>query len=71
MNEVKIKVMVVGICGLDIYKMISRWKYLLFVIMGYEFVGYIVEIGVKVIDLNVGDRVVVILFKLCSVCEYC
>lgn len=70
-DEVKIKVMVVGICGLDFLRVLKYWKYLVLVILGYEFFGVIVEVGKDVKNVKVGDRVVVIFFIFCNECEYC
>ncbi|WP_017729640.1 galactitol-1-phosphate 5-dehydrogenase [Halalkalibacterium ligniniphilum] len=70
-DEVKIKVMAAGICGSDTHKMTSKWKYPLPTIMGHEFSGFIVEIGEKVTNASIGDRVVAIPFLPCNDCEYC
>ncbi|WP_071396176.1 galactitol-1-phosphate 5-dehydrogenase [Bacillus tuaregi] len=70
-DEVKIKVMAVGICGSDTHKMTSQWKYALPAIMGHEFSGYIVEKGSDVTNYQIGDRVLGVPFEPCHKCEYC
>ncbi|KLV23484.1 galactitol-1-phosphate 5-dehydrogenase [Niallia circulans] len=70
-TEVKVKVMAAGICGSDTHKMTSVWKYPLPAIMGHEFSGIVTEIGSKVTNVKVGERVVVIPFIPCNECEYC
>lgn len=70
-NEVKIRVKSCGICGSDIHKMQTRWKYEYPAVMGHEFVGEIVEIGSNVENYKIGDRVVAIPFIPCDKCIYC
>lgn len=70
-NEVRVKVRVAGICGSDIHKMQTRWKYPLPAVMGHEFAGEICEIGDNVDHLKLGDRVAGIPFLPCYSCEYC
>lgn len=58
LDEVLIKVKKIGICGMDIY--IWNWDEWVFVIVlilmiiGYEFVGEIVEIGCDVLGFLIG-----------------
>ncbi|WP_196220152.1 galactitol-1-phosphate 5-dehydrogenase [Terrilactibacillus tamarindi] len=70
-DEVKVKVMAAGICGSDIHKMMTKWKYTLPAIMGHEFSGIVVEKGKDVSHVHVGDRVIGIPFIPCHQCEYC
>ena len=70
-NEVKIKVFACGICGSDIHKMQSSWKYGYPAVIGHEFSGQIIEIGKDVTNYKVGDRVVAAPFIPCRKCHYC
>lgn len=70
-NDVKIKVVAAGICGSDIHKMQTRWKYSYPAVMGHEFCGEIVEVGSKVTKHKIGDRVVCVPFLPCKECRYC
>ncbi|MBF0714020.1 galactitol-1-phosphate 5-dehydrogenase [Gemella sp. GH3] len=70
-KDVKIRVKSCGICGSDIHKMQTTWKYKYPATMGHEFVGEIVEIGRDVAKYKVGDRVVCIPFLPCRSCNYC
>lgn len=71
-NEVKIKVMAVGICGTDIkIKHGQSWCNPP-VILGHELSGQIVEIGEDVTSVKVGDRVVCETAQvICKNCYYC
>lgn len=71
-EEVLIEVKVVGICGTDIHIFDDEFKYSTPVIMGHEFSGEIVEIGEKVKEWKVGDRVVSEPHTgACRVCRLC
>lgn len=70
-DEVKVKVMAAGICGSDPPRILNNWKYSTPAVPGHEFAGYIEEIGSDVVNVKVGDRVVVIPFLPCYECEYC
>lgn len=71
-DKVKIKVYYVGICGIDIYIYEGYYKVNFLVILGYEFFGEIVEVGVDVKDFKVGDCVIFeMIFYVCNECEYC
>lgn len=71
-NEVKIKVMAVGICGTDIkIKNGQSWCNPP-VILGHELSGQIVETGEDVTSVKVGDRVVCETAQvICKNCYYC
>lgn len=69
--DVKIKVVACGICGSDIHKMQTKWKYAYPAVMGHEFSGQVVEVGKKVTKHKVGDRVVAVPFLPCYQCRYC
>lgn len=70
-KEVKIKVKYCGICGSDIHKLQTKWKYGYPAIMGHEFTGEVVELGSEITKFDIGDRVVVIPFLPCKNCSYC
>lgn len=70
-KDVKIKVKYCGICGSDIHKLQTRWKYSYPAVMGHEFSGEVVEIGSQVTKFKVGDRVAAIPFLPCKNCRYC
>lgn len=70
-KDVKIKVHAAGICGSDIHKMQTKWKYQYPAVMGHEFCGEIVETGSDVTKYKVGDRVVCVPFLPCNKCRYC
>lgn len=70
-DEVRVKVKAAGICGSDIHKMQTKWKYPLPAVMGHEFAGKIIEVGSKVKKVKLGDRVTGIPFIPCGKCEYC
>lgn len=70
-DEVRVEVKAAGICGSDIHKMQTRWKYPLPAVMGHEFAGEITETGSNVKSVKVGDRVAGIPFEPCGECMYC
>jgi len=70
-EEVRIEMRAAGICGSDIHKMQTVWKYKLPAIIGHEFAGEVLEIGAGVENVAVGDRVVGIPFVPCKSCHYC
>ena len=71
-NEVKIKVMAVGICGTDVkIKHGDTWSNPP-VILGHELSGVVAEIGKNVKSVKVGDRVVTETGNvICGHCYYC
>lgn len=70
-DQVRVEVKAVGICGSDIHKMQTRWKYPLPAVMGHEFSGVITEIGSEVKNRAIGDRVAGIPLEPCMECNYC
>lgn len=70
-KDVRVKVMVAGICGSDTHKMQNKWKYPLPAIMGHEFAGIVTEVGSEVTRVAVGERVAGVPFMPCNECEYC
>ncbi len=68
-HGVIIKVSACGICGSDlhIYKQEGKEG----TIFGHEFSGDIVEVGKKVTDIRVGERVTAVGFRPCGKCFWC
>lgn len=74
-NEVLIKVDTVGVCGSDLHyysqgkigDMIVKTPF----ILGHECAGVIVDIGKKVQNLSIGDKVAVEPGVPCGKCEFC
>jgi threonine dehydrogenase-like Zn-dependent dehydrogenase len=71
-EEVLIEVKAAGICGTDIHIIHDEFKYSAPVTMGHEFSGEIVEVGEKVKEWKVGERVVSEPHTgACRVCRLC
>jgi len=72
-DEVLIKVHASGICGtdLEIYKATSPIPIQLPRILGHEFSGVVAEVGEKVTNVKVGDRVVSESGVVCRHCIFC
>jgi 2-desacetyl-2-hydroxyethyl bacteriochlorophyllide A dehydrogenase len=70
-NEVIIKVNRAGICGTDLHIFNGEYTNRFPIIAGHEFVGTIVEIGKKVSQFNIGDRVAVDPNLSCGQCYFC
>lgn len=71
-NEVLIKVRATGICGSDVHGYLGlTGRRVPPMVMGHEFAGYISEIGSKVKEIKVGDRVTVQPVNFCGECEFC
>ena len=70
-EDVRIKIHSCGICGSDIHKMQTKWKYGYPAVIGHEYCGEVVEFGDKVTKFKKGDRVVCVPFMPCYECEYC
>ncbi len=71
-NEVLIKSRAVGVCGTDIhiysgqYPSISPPR-----VLGHEACGIIEQVGSDVIDIDIGDRVVIDPILWCGDCSFC
>lgn len=68
-DDVLVKMKACGICGSDVMKWYVRKKAPVF--MGHEPAGVIVEIGARVEDFQIGDRVFVHHHAPCFDCKYC
>jgi L-iditol 2-dehydrogenase len=56
-REVKVEVKACGVCGTDIHIMHDLYPWELFLPLGHEYSGMVVDIGKNVKNFNVGDRV--------------
>lgn len=70
-TEVLIKVKVIGICGSDIPRALTKGAYYQGLTLGHEFSGKIVECGSKATEWSVGDRVTIAPLEPCMKCVYC
>ncbi|WZL73203.1 alcohol dehydrogenase catalytic domain-containing protein [Clostridiaceae bacterium 35-E11] len=70
-DEVLIKVISVGICGSDIPILGGTRDVPFPMIPGHEFAGDIAEVGSKVNNFKVGDRVTAALVIGCGNCKFC
>lgn len=70
-NEVKVEVKAAGICGSEIHKLQTQWKYGFPSVMGHEFSGQVVAVGRDVKSFNIGDKVAGLPFLPCFSCIFC
>ncbi len=70
-DEVLIKIKAVGICGTDVPILKGIRDVPIPLIPGHEFAGDIVEVGSKVKDFKVGDRVTPAIVIGCGHCYFC
>jgi propanol-preferring alcohol dehydrogenase len=73
-NGVLVKIEACGVCGTDVHAVRGEWpqKPTLPFIPGHEAIGVVVELGARVTNITVGDRVgVPWLYSACGHCEYC
>jgi (R,R)-butanediol dehydrogenase/meso-butanediol dehydrogenase/diacetyl reductase len=74
-GELKVKISLAGICGTDLKEyaygpgMIAADK--VPITLGHEFVGRIAELGERVTDFQVGERVTAVGYWYCGECYYC
>jgi len=68
-GEILVKIMVSGICGTDVMEWYRTKKGPR--VLGHEISGEIVEIGNKVTNFKVNDRVFVSHHVPCNNCKYC
>lgn len=64
-----IKVKMCGICGTDLH--VYKLGGMNGVILGHEFSGVVAEIGNRVTDISVGDRITASCFQTCGHCPQC
>jgi L-iditol 2-dehydrogenase len=74
-DEALVKVRCIGICGSDVHYYehgrIGRFVVEAPIILGHELAGEVVEVGAKVTNVSVGDRVAVEPGVTCGTCAYC
>ena len=70
-NEILMQTKSVGICGTDLHIYNGGLKVPIPLVPGHEFSGVVVEVGKKVIDFKVGDRIVGEHVIACGKCEFC
>lgn len=71
-GEVLLKMECCGVCYIDFYVKNGDFGDKIGVILGYEGIGVVVEVGLGVILLKLGDCVSVVWFyEGCGYCEYC
>lgn len=70
-DEVIIEVLASGLCATDLKMFKGEYSGYLPVVPGHEFVGKVVEIGDKVRNIKLGDRVVVDPNESCGTCSMC
>ncbi len=74
-DEALVKVRCIGICGSDVHYYehgkIGRYVVRAPIILGHELAGEVVEVGAKVTNVAVGDRVAVEPGVTCGKCAYC
>ncbi len=70
-QKVLIKVAYCGICGSDLPRYFEGGVHSFPQVLGHEFSGVVEEIGEKVTNIKVGDRVAVAPLVPCGTCENC
>lgn len=71
-GHVKIEVKAAGICGTDLHIFNDEYRSRPPVVMGHEVAGQVVELGVGVSGVNIGERVTSeTYFSTCGECRYC
>ena len=70
-NECRIKIMNVGICSSDIPRSFQKKTYFYPLIMGHEISGKIVDIGTKVKNFKINDKVSIYPLIPCMKCNNC
>jgi L-iditol 2-dehydrogenase len=70
-GEVLLKVAACGVCGSDIPRMLRNGGYVMPIICGHEFSGWVEETGEGVMGFEVGELVSVPPLIPCQRCDYC
>lgn len=70
-GEVLLKVAACGVCGSDIPRMLRNGGYVMPIICGHEFSGWVTELGAGVDGFEVGELVSVPPLIPCRSCDFC
>ncbi len=70
-GQVKVAVRACAICHSDIHFAEGAWGGALPAVYGHEAAGEVIEVGVGVTHVSVGDHVVVSLIRCCGGCPHC
>ncbi|XP_019185355.1 PREDICTED: 8-hydroxygeraniol dehydrogenase-like [Ipomoea nil] len=72
-KDVQLKVLYCGVCHSDLHQIKNEWGFTTYpIVPGHEIVGVVTEVGSKVENFKVGDKVGVgCLVGSCRNCEYC
>ena len=72
-DQVKLEIAYCGICGTDLHVLHDTFRNYPPVILGHEFSGTVIEVGRKVTNATVGERVAGLgaTAVTCGQCEYC
>ncbi|MGE7694009.1 zinc-dependent alcohol dehydrogenase [Lysinibacillus sp. NPDC094177] len=70
-KDILLKIRTVGICGSDLHSYKTGLYSFPEQIMGHEFCGEVVKIGVDVTDIKLGDRVTGFTVSYCGKCYWC
>lgn len=70
-GSIKVRVMVSGICGSDVPRVLHHGVHFYPIVLGHEFSGEVVELGEGVTGMQVGDRVSCAPLMPCMTCEDC
>ncbi|PWG09088.1 alcohol dehydrogenase [Streptomyces sp. V2] len=70
-RDVVVEVAACGLCGTDLHILQGEFAPSLPLVPGHEFAGEIVELGSRVTELTIGDRVAVDPSLYCHECAYC
>ncbi|MCX6803893.1 MAG: alcohol dehydrogenase catalytic domain-containing protein [Candidatus Diapherotrites archaeon] len=69
--DVLIQIKATGICGTDIHILRKEYKAKYGIILGHESSGIVKEVGSKVKNVKVGDKIIIDPTYHCGICFYC
>ncbi|MEU3848062.1 Zn-dependent alcohol dehydrogenase [Micrococcus terreus] len=70
-NEVLVKMAASGVCHSDLHALDGDWETPAPMVLGHEGAGTVIAVGSEVIDLQIGDHVILSWTPSCQRCEYC
>lgn len=70
-GQVLLKIAACGVCGSDIPRMLRNGGYIMPIICGHEFSGWVVQLGDGVTGFEIGELVSVPPLIPCRTCDYC